>query len=157
MCISESPYLFSLYWFKHNEKFNGDSTNKASIDLSPIEVMANPPVLLMLDQLSEIRIIWEHKAWVCSSPPLLLALSPLYVLPLPNDSKKLYYNNKQGFRLPSNNKHNTYTHILLSTTEFSISIFLCDIDWDATTVKQFLSVQSHLNQWLNLSLRTTGF
>lgn len=109
MCISESAYLFSLCWFKHNEKFNGDSTNKASIDLSPIEVMASPPVLLMLDQLSEIRIIWEHKAWVCSSPPLLLALSPLYVLPLPNDSKKLYYNNKQGFRLPSNNTPNTYT------------------------------------------------
>lgn len=144
MCISESAYLFSLYWFKHNEKFNGDSTNKASIDLSPIEVMANPPVLLMLDQLSEIRIIWEHKAWVCSSPPLLLALSPLYVLPLPNDSKKLYYSNKRGFRLPSNNKHNTYTHILLASTGDCIRIFntdfFCDIDWDATTVKQFLSV-----------------
>lgn len=68
MCISEFAYLFRLYWFKHNEKFNGDSTNKVSIDLSPIEVMANPAVLLMLDQLSEIKIIREHKAWVCSLP-----------------------------------------------------------------------------------------
>lgn len=57
MRISDFAYLFSLYGFKHNEKFNGDSTNKASIDLGPIEVMANPPVLLMLDRLSEIRII----------------------------------------------------------------------------------------------------
>lgn len=49
--------MFRLYRFRRNEKFNGDSTNKVSIDLSPIEVMANPTMLLMLDQLAKIRII----------------------------------------------------------------------------------------------------
>lgn len=119
MCISESAYLFRLYWFKCNEKFNSDSTNKASIDLRPIEVMANPTVLLMLDRLSEIRIIWKHKAWVYSS-----RLSSLTSLCPAKDLKKPSYHNKQGFSMPSTKKHNTDTHILLASNGDCIRLLL---------------------------------
>lgn len=52
-----SACLFTLYWFKVNEKSDAKRWNRAAVDLTVIEVTVSTPMLLTLDLAAEIRII----------------------------------------------------------------------------------------------------
>lgn len=64
MCdVEVCVHLLTLYWFTFNEKSNGNGKNSTAIDLDMIEVMASTPMLLTLEQGSDIKIISANKPW----------------------------------------------------------------------------------------------